>query len=293
MLKLHPRLRVGLTRQCPVCDAAQAHRVVWRKWGYPILACNSCGLGCTDAENFNPQNYYTADYFTGGHRDGYGDYTGSNDVLKSEFRRVLNSLQGLGLSGGRILEIGSAYGYFLEVAKDAGFEATGLEICSDAVAACRDRDLDAHAGVVTPEFLLARGPFDAVVMLDVIEHLPQPAETMALLSDSLKPDGLFCATTGNWSSLLSTVTRSRWRLMTPPQHLYFYTRPTLACLAANHGLKTLEIKSPWKRVPLGLMAYQITRRLGLPLTLPGWMHNIGVPVNLFDAMRLIARKESA
>lgn len=193
----------------------------------------------------------------------------------------------------RILEVGSAYGYFLDVAKDAGFHATGIEICEDAVASCRARGLDAHAGIVTPEFLNEHGPFDAVVMLDVIEHLPNPAETMALLAAALKPGGLFCATTGNWASALSTVTRSRWRLMTPPQHLYFYTRSSLATLAANHGLQTVSLSAPWKRVPLGLMAYQITRRLGLPFKLPKLLSNVGVPVNLFDAMRLIARKEAA
>jgi hypothetical protein len=80
--------------------------------------------------------------------------------------------------------------------------------------------------------------------------------------------------------------------MTPPQHLFFYSPETLEKLCENHGLKVASLVAPWKRVPLGLMAYQLTRRLGLPIKLPGWLNHFGVPVNLFDAMRLIARKEA-
>ncbi len=277
-------------RVCPVCEEQRGHRTVWRKWGYPILRCSGCGLGSTDAAGFDPATYYTADYFTGKHRDGYGDYVGSQAVLRAEFAGIASHLKRHG-AGDRILEVGSAYGYFLEAAIDAGFTTTGVEICTDAVSECRKRGLDAHAGIVTPEFLRERGPYDAIVMLDVIEHLPDPATTIAMLSASLKPGGLMTITTGNWSSALSTLTGSRWRLMTPPQHLYFYSRSTLTKLLANHGLKAVSLRAPWKRVPLGLMAYQVTRRLGLPWALPQWLSRIGVPANLFDAMRLTARKE--
>jgi len=279
-------------RDCPVCEGHTEHRTVWRKWGYPILHCLDCGLGCTDAAGFDPETYYTADYFTGKHRDGYGDYVGSQAVLRGEFAGIARHLRNCGAAG-KLLEVGSAYGYFLEAANEAGFHSTGIEICADAVAASKSRGLNAHAGVVTREFLRQHGPFDAVAMLDVIEHLPNPAPTIAMLSESLKPGGIMTITTGNWSSLLSRVMGSRWRLMTPPQHLYFYSRYSLATLLANHGLEAIHATAPWKKVPLGLMAYQITRRLGLPLKLPPWMSRIGLPVNLFDAMRLTARKEPA
>lgn len=287
-----PQFRANSTtqRHCPVCEARRAHRVVWQKWGYPILRCLQCGLGSTDADGFDPNSYYTAEYFQGGKRDGYGDYCSSEAVLKAEFRGVVRILQGYGCAG-RILEVGSAYGFFLETAREAGLDALGLEICDDAVASCQARGLNAHAGIITRDFLRQHGPFDAIVMLDVIEHLPEPDNTMALLASALNQSGLLVLTTGNWSSLLSTITRSRWRLMTPPQHLFYYTRSTLKKLANNHGLNVIRVNAPWKRVPLGLMAYQVTRRIGLPLTLPAWLNRIGIPVNLFDALRLIARKE--
>ncbi|CAN5339811.1 hypothetical protein BH11PLA2_BH11PLA2_37250 [soil metagenome] len=278
-------------RACPACDCVQPHREVYRKWGYPILKCSGCGLGCTDAAGFDPHAFYTTDYFTGGHRDGYGDYTASAPVLQAEFRSVLKDLQRAGGTMGKLLEIGCAYGYFLDVANTAGYETTGIEICEAAVESCQQRGLNVTAGVVKPEYLKQHGPFDCVVMLDVIEHLPNPDEMFTMLSEAVKPGGYLVITTGNWGSLLSRTAGSRWRLMTPPQHLYFYSRSTLSKLVSNHGFKVKRLSAPWKRVPLGLMAYQITRRLGLKLPLPNWLHHAGLPVNLFDAMRLVARKE--
>jgi SAM-dependent methyltransferase len=288
-----PKIRLrreGVTlRECPVCDAIMPQRVAWRKWGYPVLRC-ACGLGATDAAGFDPNSYYTADYFNGGRRDGYGDYTASASVLHAEFRGVLNDLRTAGCRGGRLLEVGCAYGYFLDVARDAGFNCHGVELCAEAVAAAKGRGHAVVEGVLTEDVVRRHGPFDAVAMLDVIEHLPDPAGMLELLGKAVQPGGHIVITTGNWNSALSRVMGSRWRLMTPPQHLFFYTPDTLKKLLSNHGFDTINIRSPWKRVPLGLVAYQLTRRLGLRLPLPGFVHRAGVPLNLFDAMRVIARR---
>jgi hypothetical protein len=68
-----------------------------------------CGTGCTDAQGFNPALYYTDDYFSGGHADGYSDYRGSEEVLRREFARTVHFIR-RSRRGGRLLEIGCAYG---------------------------------------------------------------------------------------------------------------------------------------------------------------------------------------
>src|SRR6185436_10992421 len=103
-------------------------------------------------------------------KDGYADYQGSATVLRREFRRVVERLR-RHAPGGRLLEIGCAYGYFLDEAQPF-FECTGVEVAGDAVAACRARGLDVLQGE-DPGLAAAldqRGPFDAAVMLDCIEH---------------------------------------------------------------------------------------------------------------------------
>jgi hypothetical protein len=130
-------------------------------------------------------------------------------------------------------------------------------------------------------------------MLDVIEHLREPDETVRLLTEALAPNGLLVITTGDWCSLLSRVMGRHWRLMTPPQHLYFFSRRNLPMLVERNGCRVLECRRPWKTVPVGLAAFQVLSRMGLRLPLPRFLDRVGVPVNLFDAVQLVARKEAA
>jgi SAM-dependent methyltransferase len=280
------------TQHCPLCEVETAYLEVYRKWGYPILRCKECGLGATDTGGrFDAESYYNEGYFHGAYVDGYSNYTSSEAVLRAEFRKLLRRCRKLGPRHGRLLEIGCAYGYLLEEAVE-WYSCTGLELCPEAVASCRRRGLDVAEGQLTQEFVEGAGSFDVIAMLDVIEHLPEPAETLARAAAATRPGGLLVITTGDWNSLLSRVLGSRWRLMTPPQHLYFFSRRTLIRLVEKAGFTVVEAVHPWKSVPLGLAVYQLTRRLGLRLPLPGWLNRLGVPVNLFDAVRLVARKEA-
>jgi hypothetical protein len=78
--------------------------------------------------------------------------------------------------------------------------------------------------------------------------------------------------------------------MTPPQHLFFFTPHALRTLLTRHGFEIEECTHPWKVVPLKLAAYQLMNRLGFRRRPPASLAAIGVPMNLFDVMRVVARK---
>jgi hypothetical protein len=137
------------------------------------------------------------------------------------------------------------------------------------------------------------GPYDVLVMLDCIEHLERPEAVLDSFAQISKTDALFVLTTGDWASLYARVSKSHWRLMTPPQHLYFYSAHTLRLLLARFGFDVVEASHPWKVVPVGLMAYQFASRLGLPIPRSSALNRVGLPVNLFDAIRVVARKRAS
>jgi hypothetical protein len=120
---------------CQVCGRPTPHRQVYRKWSYPILACLHCGLGSTRlSPDFNPALFYDHGYFSGLQVDGYADYPGSESVLRREFRHVLRTLFRSGSKGGKLLEVGCAYGFFLSEAS-AYYQCVGVEI-APAVGGC-------------------------------------------------------------------------------------------------------------------------------------------------------------
>jgi hypothetical protein len=80
--------------------------------------------------------------------------------------------------------------------------------------------------------------------------------------------------------------------MTPPQHLWYFTRLSISRMAARYGLELERFTHPWKKVPISLVLYQLGRmsRIKLLNESPSFLNHIGLPINLFDAMRLIFRK---
>jgi SAM-dependent methyltransferase len=276
---------------CPACAAATEHRHLFEKNGCDILQCSSCGLGRTLARDFAPERYYTEDYFSGVHSDGYADYRGSEHVLRREFAHTVNFIRKF-RDGGRLLDVGCAYGFFLEEAQPF-YEVSGIEIAADAAAFCRARGLHAVTGVADEETLASLGTMDVIVMLDVIEHLPDPHQTLALCCKHLAPGGIIVITTGDFASLCARLAGRHWRLMTPPQHLWFFTPGSVRRLGQSLGLTLEACDHPWKLVPLSLIAFQLRRMAGLAPARPNRDRGIGVPVNLFDAMRCVLRKRRA
>jgi len=264
------------------------HRKLYAKNSYDILQCSQCVLGRTEAGSFDVRSYYTEDYFAGARRDGYADYRGSEPILRREFERTVQFIRRFRGSG-RLLEIGCAYGFFLQ---EAGrlYDAAGIEIADAAVAFCRARGLSVTNGVADDSTLAQLGMLDVIVLLDVIEHLPDPQSTLTLCRQHLNPGGVIVITTGDFSSLYARMAGPRWRLMTPPQHLWFFTPESIQRLSRSLGLAVEAYDYPWKLVPLALIGFQMRRLLGAnrrPAS--DFANHIGLPVNLFDAMRCVLR----
>jgi SAM-dependent methyltransferase len=273
---------------CPSCASLTVHQKLYSKNTCDILRCAECGLGRAESGDFDARAYYTEDYFSGARRDGYADYRGSEPVLRREFARTVDYVRGF-RRGGRLLEIGCAYGFFLEEARRF-YDVGGIEIADGAVASCRDRGLSVIGGMAEEVTLTQFGMLDVIVLLDVIEHLPDPHSTLALCKRHLNPGGVIVITTGDFSSFYARLAGRNWRLMTPPQHLWFFTPESIRRLSRSLKLELEACDHPWKIVPLALIEFQMRRLLGLAAPSSAAAANrIGLLVNLFDAMRCVLR----
>jgi hypothetical protein len=78
--------------------------------------------------------------------------------------------------------------------------------------------------------------------------------------------------------------------MTPPQHLSFFTAASMRAMLSRVGFDVVSLTHPSKKVPVSLIGYQLQRMVGLtPRRIP-LLNRFSVPVNLWDAMRVVARK---
>ena len=275
---------------CPACRQATAQHFLYSKNGCDILQCAECGLGRAQASDFDPGAYYTGDYFSGGHADGYADYRGAEPVLRREFSNTVNSIRKYRASG-RLLDVGCAYGFFLQEARRY-FDVAGIEISEEAATFCQKQGLRVLRGMADENSFAQLGTMDVITLLDVLEHLPSPHETLALCTRYLSPGGIILITTGDFASPSARAAGARWRLMTPPQHLWYFTFKSVERMARALGLRIERYDHPWKIVPISLIGFQIRRMLGMRTAGTSTTSGVGLPVNLFDAMRIVLRKSA-
>jgi 2-polyprenyl-3-methyl-5-hydroxy-6-metoxy-1,4-benzoquinol methylase len=131
---------------------------------------------------------------------------------------------------------------------------------------------------------------DVIVLLDVVEHLPSPYETLALCTRYLSPGGVIVITTGDFASRYARVAGARWRLMTPPQHLWYFNIESVDRTSHALGLRVESYDHPSKIVPMSLITFQIGRMLGMRSVDASRTSRAGLRINLFDAMRIVLRK---
>lgn len=277
---------------CSICGVVSNRNVVYVVNGYPIYKCGCCGVGRVDIDDFDPRNYYDNGYFTGKYENSYTDYLGSREVLSREFAKTVEFIRSVGPANGKLLEIGCAYGLFLQEAKHY-YDVHGVELVQEAAAYCHKLGLtNVRHGVLTKDYFNEIGTVDVVVMLDVIEHIDNVAEVLEIIAANMRPGGVFIVTTGDWNSKFARLTGPKWRLIAPPLHLWYFTPGSMKKLGQRFDLEVVSCTYPWKFVPLELIWHQAKTMLGITakLTLPKPLKALGLPANLHDAMRMVFRK---
>ncbi len=273
---------------CEACGARAVAPAVFTVKGYPIRRCPACGLLFTEAAGFDASRIYTEDYFQGGAPDGYFDYLGSEALLSAEYEARLETIA-RHCASGRLLEVGCATGGFLAFARRT-FAVQGLDVSAFAVEEARRKGLEVFQGGVldAPAEEGLSPPYDAVAMFDTIEHLPAPYAALERVLSLLRRGGVVVLSTGDVSSPLARLSGRRWRLMTPPQHLWFFSQASLRALLERVGFEVVSVAYAWRWVPVSLIWYQLFRGAVRPL--PERVGQVLLPVNLFDTMTVVARR---
>ena len=92
--------------------------------------------------------------------------------------------------GAKVLEIGCAHGGFVALARQAGYDAIGLEL-SPAIVEYARRTFQAPVLCGPIErHSIAPGSLDAIAAMDVLEHFPDPLATLGKYARLLAPDGV-------------------------------------------------------------------------------------------------------
>lgn len=251
-----------LTTGCNICESKDSE-FMFKKHGFDVARCKKCGLIYVDIKMENLKEIYNKDYYSGDkvtqskyndketyekmrllneyHR--YHDYMGNREQKEKCLEKVLERIEIIKKSG-KILDVGCAAGFFLNIAKKHEWETYGVEISEYASDYARNK---LGLNVFTGELMGAKFPdkhFDVIAMWDVIEHMQDPSASLKEAHRILKDDGLLIITTGDVSSLNAKIEGiENWYLMAPPWHLYYFSKETLKKILKKNRFKPIELRT--------------------------------------------------
>src|SRR5262249_34867309 len=150
---------------------------------------------------------YDLGYFTSESAGGFGyaAYAADGPGYLRTFRKKVRIMRAH-VPGGRVLEVGCAAGFFLAAAKEAGYEAHGVEVSGSILPHAREVVKRARLFQGTlAECPGEPGSFDGVAMWDVVEHLGDPVADLVRVRRLLRPDGRLILQTQDVGSLARRV----------------------------------------------------------------------------------------
>ena len=209
---------------------------------YKITKCANDGLLFV-----NPQptvaehnNFYSINYFEReksiSAEQGYRNYLSEKETFKRNFSRILHKIEKLKPTKGRILDIGCAFGFFVECARMKGWEAAGVELNETVAKWARDMLKVNVFNGTTQDCNFPDNYFDVVCFIAAIEHFLNPFEELEEARRILRHDGLICIITDDFYARIGGGT------LKPPEHLWYFSRDTIKTLLVKTGFHSISVR---------------------------------------------------
>jgi 2-polyprenyl-3-methyl-5-hydroxy-6-metoxy-1,4-benzoquinol methylase len=253
---------------------------LWKAKGYDFYKCKNkmCELIYADVMKRDLENIYEDDYY----KEVYQDYESdkrfhlmNNNILLSKIERHFQVSD--------LLEIGSAFGFFIESARNRGWNALGVETSNYASKVAKEIYGN---NVQNSDFLNENrvNSFDVVCMLGTIEHVLNPSLFIYKIANTLKPEGGVVITTPNIESLFAHIFKRKWRHIYPPYHISYFSPNSLSFLLQKYAFQVLSINCLGQYYNFSsIIQYLFGIDKKKVPSFPIW-------INLGDAMTVIAKK---
>lgn len=230
---------------CPVCNSTKTKQYFSNDI-LTLFKCKGCGLKFQHPMP-TPEvldKIYSSNY----HDTFYPErILGEQKLLFLHRMEMLERLGGK--RNGKVLDIGSGKGMFLEAAMERGWHCVGQEFSDDAAEAVKNR-LGVEM-IICSEIAEAGFPpesFDIVNLNHVLEHLYEPVKIVNEIYRILKPGGLFYCEVPRQSNSLNILSnlfgKKDFGFSFLPEHLFLFDKKSMDLLLkkANFDLIMMTIQ---------------------------------------------------
>lgn len=179
-----------------------------------------------------PQENYDSDYFIGEYEKSYGrSYRDDEIAIKGFARKRMEMIEHLrkekrNRKQKRLLDVGCAYGFFLDIAKELNYDTYGVDISKHA-----GEQINSHHFIhgdflekSTLQSWLNEGIlFDVITLWYVIEHFPDITPVIKRVSSIQAPGGILGLSTPNARGLTSRTQQKNFLTSSPTDHYYIFS----------------------------------------------------------------------
>ncbi|MBK9107950.1 MAG: class I SAM-dependent methyltransferase [Saprospiraceae bacterium] len=235
--------------KCPICGEADfiplfdcKDYTQSQEW-FSLIRCKHCQFTMTSPrpDTIDLGNYYKANNYIS-HSDT------SKGLINKLYKFVRNFTLHLKIrwiqnlqKKGKLIDIGSGAGYFLDACKKSGYDVIGIEPDEPS------RNLSFHKFKVEcfPESHLdtiGDKEVDLITMWHVLEHVPELASRLKQIQRILKPSGFAIIAVPNCNSFDANYYQSQWAAYDVPRHLWHFSPDNIIQLLGQHGFECIKIK---------------------------------------------------
>lgn len=239
---------------CPGCghraphreDARRPHRILGRFPDRSFRRCGRCGL-VYQLLHRPAAGEYGEEYFFEEYARQYGKtYLEDFPHLRFMARSRLNILKSFLPEGARLLDIGCAYGAFLLEARDAGYDAFGIDVASSAVEYVTG-ELGLEAKVLPVEALkepsdFGRPRIEGITLWYVIEHIPSLQTFLRTVSGWQREGDILAFSTPNARGISGRRDLRQFLSRSPHDHHHIWSPRIARSLLALYGYRVRKVR---------------------------------------------------
>lgn len=185
------------------------------------------------------------------------------------FETVLDGLSQRVTTGRRLLDIGAHAGRFLHLARNAGWSPEGIELNARTAAFAQQHSGSPVHQTGVEKIALDGNRYDAITMIDVLEHIPQPVEVLSRARAALVPGGWIAVKVPCWpAQLMKEELRAklqrgyRARLADNLVHVNHFHPPSLRRALRQGGFVDEWVETAAPELPPGRRPAQVLSRAG-------------------------------
>jgi len=236
---------------------------------WTVHKCAGCGLGVLDPRPDPAElgQLYRESYFVSHYENVLPQGSDGMHRRLSQERHRVEFFRKFKCAG-KVLDVGSGRGYFLEACRRRGYDVVGFDVSDDAAASVREAfGIDVKTGELR-EDLFEPGSLDVVTMWHALEHTTDPRVPLRLAWKWLSPDGILVVDVPNHESTDARRIGDAWDGWSLPYHFFHFTPSSLEDLLARNGFRSLDaktyhsetVKRRLKKIPLvSLLARPIAK----------------------------------